>query len=142
MKEGVFDTTKGEDPILGFDSLNHFNPSIDWRKGFITFDTDYKDSSDSSIHYINDFSTATTCESLVGDSRTPSFTYSVNITPLNSPHYLLIFGDEVFREGKDVGENNPISSLNFFHGNVDLPPSSYPDSLEELWVEEAEPEET
>ncbi|MBW0574349.1 hypothetical protein O181_114064 [Austropuccinia psidii MF-1] len=27
----VIDTPKGEDLILGFDFLNHFNPSIDWK---------------------------------------------------------------------------------------------------------------
>ncbi|MBW0488699.1 hypothetical protein O181_028414 [Austropuccinia psidii MF-1] len=31
----VIDTPKEEDLILGFDFLNHFNPSIDWRKGLI-----------------------------------------------------------------------------------------------------------
>ncbi|MBW0486030.1 hypothetical protein O181_025745 [Austropuccinia psidii MF-1] len=39
----VIDNYKGEDLILGFDFLNHFNPSIDWRQGLITFNSDPKD---------------------------------------------------------------------------------------------------
>ncbi|MBW0559953.1 hypothetical protein O181_099668 [Austropuccinia psidii MF-1] len=81
----VIDTPKEEDLILGFDFLNHFDPSIDWRKGLITFN--------------------------------------------------------VFKEIQDVGEDNSVSSLHLFFENMDLPPSSYHDSLEELWDEEEEPEE-
>ncbi|MBW0482411.1 hypothetical protein O181_022126 [Austropuccinia psidii MF-1] len=96
----VIDTPKGEDLILGFDFLNHFNHSIDWRKGLITFDADHKDYSD----------------------------------PSKSFH-------EVFKEIRDVGEDDSLSSLHLFFGNMDLPPSSWHDSLEELWDEEEEPEE-
>ncbi|MBW0508587.1 hypothetical protein O181_048302 [Austropuccinia psidii MF-1] len=39
----VIDTPKGEDLISGFDFLNPFNPSIDWRKGIITFKADNKE---------------------------------------------------------------------------------------------------
>ncbi|MBW0488380.1 hypothetical protein O181_028095 [Austropuccinia psidii MF-1] len=39
----VIDTPKGEDLILGFDFLNHFNPFNDWRQGLITFNADQKD---------------------------------------------------------------------------------------------------
>ncbi|MBW0554623.1 hypothetical protein O181_094338 [Austropuccinia psidii MF-1] len=39
----VIDTPKGEDLILGFDFVNNFNPSIDWKKGPITFNADQKD---------------------------------------------------------------------------------------------------
>ncbi|MBW0512731.1 hypothetical protein O181_052446 [Austropuccinia psidii MF-1] len=42
---------------------------------------------------------------------------------------------------EDVLEDNCISSLLLFHGNVDLPPLSYHGSLEKLWDEEEEPEE-
>ncbi|MBW0528281.1 hypothetical protein O181_067996 [Austropuccinia psidii MF-1] len=42
---------------------------------------------------------------------------------------------------KDFGEDNSISSLQSFNGNVDLPPSFNNDSLEELWDEEEEQEE-
>ncbi|MBW0484313.1 hypothetical protein O181_024028 [Austropuccinia psidii MF-1] len=79
----VIDTTKGDDPILGFEFLNHFNPSIDWRKGLITFDADQKDYYDPSKSFSNDFS-STSFAALVGDSRTPSFPSSTHIPSLNS----------------------------------------------------------
>ncbi|MBW0482590.1 hypothetical protein O181_022305 [Austropuccinia psidii MF-1] len=44
----VIDIPKGEELIFGFDFLNHFNPSIDWRKGLITFNPDQKDYHDTS----------------------------------------------------------------------------------------------
>ncbi|MBW0466149.1 hypothetical protein O181_005864, partial [Austropuccinia psidii MF-1] len=44
----VIYTPKGEDPILGFDFLQHFSPSIDWRKGMITFNAVHKDYYDTS----------------------------------------------------------------------------------------------
>ncbi|MBW0498629.1 hypothetical protein O181_038344 [Austropuccinia psidii MF-1] len=40
-----------------------------------------------------------------------------------------------------LGNNNAVSSLHLFFGNMDLPPSSSNDSLEGLWDEEEEPEE-
>ncbi|MBW0586803.1 hypothetical protein O181_126518, partial [Austropuccinia psidii MF-1] len=54
---------------------------------------------------------------------------------------LPLSGDEVFKEIQDVGEDNSVSSPHLFFGNMDLPPSSYHDSLEELWDKEEEPEE-
>ncbi|MBW0497035.1 hypothetical protein O181_036750 [Austropuccinia psidii MF-1] len=81
----VIDTPKGEDLILGFDFLNNFNPSIDWRQGLITFNADHKDYSDPSKSFCNDFSSAKSCAALVGDSRTPSFPSSVHIPSINSP---------------------------------------------------------
>ncbi|MBW0527802.1 hypothetical protein O181_067517 [Austropuccinia psidii MF-1] len=137
----VIDTPKGEDLILGFDFLNHFNPSIDWRQGLITFNPDHLDYSDPSNSFRNDFSSAKSCAALVGDSRTPSFPSSVHIPSLNSPQSLLSPRAEVFKEIQDVGEDNSVSSLHLLFGNMDLPPSSYHDSLEELWDEEEEPEE-
>ncbi|MBW0576277.1 hypothetical protein O181_115992 [Austropuccinia psidii MF-1] len=137
----VIDTPKGEDLILGFDFLNNFNPSIDWRKRLITFNADYKDYFDPSKSFHNDFSSAKSCAALVGDSRTPSFPSSINIPSINSPQSLPLSGDEVFKEIQDVGEDNYVSSLHLFFGNMDLPSSSYHDSLEELWDEEEEPEE-
>ncbi|MBW0481204.1 hypothetical protein O181_020919 [Austropuccinia psidii MF-1] len=44
-------------------------------------------------------------------------------------------------EIKDVQEDNPVSSLYLLLWNLELPPTSYPDSLEELLDEEEEPEE-
>ncbi|MBW0483946.1 hypothetical protein O181_023661 [Austropuccinia psidii MF-1] len=107
----------------------------------ITFNSDYKDSSNSSIPLSNDFSSAKKCSDLVGYSITPAFKTSVHIPSPNSHYSLLSSRDEVLIEIKDVGEDNSISSLHLFHGNADLPPSSYHDSLEELWDGEEEPKE-
>ncbi|MBW0527610.1 hypothetical protein O181_067325 [Austropuccinia psidii MF-1] len=54
----VIDTPKVEDLILGFDFLNHFNPSIDWKQGLITFNAGQKDYYDPSNSFSNDFSSA------------------------------------------------------------------------------------
>ncbi|MBW0490280.1 hypothetical protein O181_029995 [Austropuccinia psidii MF-1] len=67
----VIDTPQGEDLILCFDFLNHFNTSIDWRKGLITFNSDHKDYYDPSKYFSNDLSSSKSCAALVGDSRTP-----------------------------------------------------------------------
>ncbi|MBW0568359.1 hypothetical protein O181_108074 [Austropuccinia psidii MF-1] len=137
----VIDTPNGEDLILGFDFINHFNPSIDWKQGLITFNAYQKDYYDPSDSFSNDFSSAKSCATLVGDSRTPSFPSSVHIPSLTYHHLLLSSRDEVFKEIQDVGEDDSVSSLHLFLGNMDLLPSSYHDSLEELWDEEEEPEE-
>ncbi|MBW0525083.1 hypothetical protein O181_064798 [Austropuccinia psidii MF-1] len=137
----VIDTTKGEEFKLGSDFLNYFNPSIDWKQGLITFNSDKKDYYNPSKSFSNDFSSSKSCAALVGDSRTPSFGYSVHIPSINSHQSLLSSRDEVFKEIQDSGEDNSVSSLHLFFGNMDLPPSSYHDSLEELWDEEEEPEE-
>ncbi|MBW0588404.1 hypothetical protein O181_128119 [Austropuccinia psidii MF-1] len=118
----VIDTPKGEDLILGFDFLNHFNPSIDWRQGLITFNAYQKDYSDPSKSFSKDFSSAKSCAALVGDSRTPSFPSSIHIASLNSHQSLLSSRDEVFKEIQDVGEDNSVSSLHLFFRNMDLPP--------------------
>ncbi|MBW0560521.1 hypothetical protein O181_100236 [Austropuccinia psidii MF-1] len=137
----VIDTPKGEDLILGFDFLNHFNPSIDSRQGLITFNADQKDYSDPYNSFCNDFSSAKSFAALVGDFRTPSFPSSFHIPSINSPQSIPLSGDEVFKEIQDVEEDNSVSLLHLFFENMDLPPSSYHDSLEELWDEEEEPEE-
>ncbi|MBW0526788.1 hypothetical protein O181_066503 [Austropuccinia psidii MF-1] len=137
----VIDTPKGEDLLLGFDFLNHFNPSIDWSQGMITFNAYHKDCYDPSKLFSNDVSYAKSCAALAGDSRAPSFPSSFHIPSLNLHQSLLSSRDEVFKEIQDVGEDNSVSSLHLFFGNMDLPPSSYHDSLEELWDEEEEPEE-
>ncbi|MBW0488625.1 hypothetical protein O181_028340 [Austropuccinia psidii MF-1] len=137
----VNDTPKGEDLIVGFDSLNHFNPSIDWRQGLITFNADHKDYYDPSQSFNNDFSSSKSCVALGGYSRTPSIPSSFHIPSLNSHQSLLFSRDEVLKQIQDVGENNSVSLFHLFFGNMDLPPSSYHDSLQELWDEEEEPEE-
>ncbi|MBW0505449.1 hypothetical protein O181_045164 [Austropuccinia psidii MF-1] len=118
----VIDTPKGGDLILGSDFLNHFNTSIAWRKVLITFNYYHKDYYDPSKSFSNDFSSAKSCAALVGDSRTPSFTSSVHIPSLNPHQSLLSSRDEVFKEIKDVGQDNSVSSLHLFLGNMDLPP--------------------
>ncbi|MBW0478439.1 hypothetical protein O181_018154 [Austropuccinia psidii MF-1] len=137
----VIDTPKGEDLILGFDYLNHFNTSIDWRQGLITFNADHKDYYYPLKSLSNAFSSSKSCAALVGDSRTPSFPSSVHIPSLNSYQSLLSSIDEVFKYIQDVGEYNSVSSIHLFFGNMDLPPSSYHESLEEFWDEEEDPEE-
>ncbi|MBW0469738.1 hypothetical protein O181_009453 [Austropuccinia psidii MF-1] len=132
---------EGEVSILGFDLLSHFNPSIDWRWGLITCNSDDKDYYYPSQSSSNDIPSAKSCAALFGYSRTPSFLSSVHIPSLNSHQSLLSSRAEVFKEIQDVGEDNSVSSLHLFPGNVDLPPASYHDSLEVLWGEEEEPEE-
>ncbi|MBW0526554.1 hypothetical protein O181_066269 [Austropuccinia psidii MF-1] len=137
----VIDTPKEEDLILGFDFLDRFNPSIDWKQGLITFNADKKDYYYPSKPFSSYFSSSKLCADLVGDSRTPSLPSSAHIPSLSSLNSLLSSRDEVFKEIQDVGEDNSVSSLHIFFENMDLPPSSYHDSLEELWDEEEEPEE-
>ncbi|MBW0482146.1 hypothetical protein O181_021861 [Austropuccinia psidii MF-1] len=137
----VIDTPKGEDLILDFDFLNHFNTSIDWKKALITFNADQKDYYNLSNSFSHELSFAKSCAALVGDSRTPSIPSSVHIPSLNSHQSLTSSKYEVFKEIQDVGVDNSVSSLHLFFGNMDLPPSSYHDSLEDLWDEEEDPEE-
>ncbi|MBW0544086.1 hypothetical protein O181_083801 [Austropuccinia psidii MF-1] len=111
------------------------------RQGLINFNSDHKDYHHPSKSFSNDFSSAKSCAALVVDSRTPSFPSSVHIPSLNFHQSLLPSRDEVFKEIQDVGDDNSVSSLHLFFGNMDLPPSSYHDSLEQLWDEEEEPEE-
>ncbi|MBW0485552.1 hypothetical protein O181_025267 [Austropuccinia psidii MF-1] len=137
----VIDTPMGEDLILGFYFLNHFNPSIYRRQGLITFNADHKDYYDPSKSFSNDISSSKSCAALLGDSRKPLFPSSVHIPSLHSHMSLLSSTNGFFKEIQDVGEDNSVSSLHLFFGNMDLPPSSYNDSLEELLDEEEEPEE-
>ncbi|MBW0498438.1 hypothetical protein O181_038153 [Austropuccinia psidii MF-1] len=100
----VIDTPKGEDLILGFDFLNHSNPSIDWRQGLVTFNDDHKGYYDPSKSFSNDFPSAKSCGTLVGDCRTTSFPSSVHIPSLIFHQSLLSSRDKVFKEIQDVGE--------------------------------------
>ncbi|MBW0464912.1 hypothetical protein O181_004627 [Austropuccinia psidii MF-1] len=102
---------------------------------------DHKDYHDPLKSFFNDFSSAKSCAALVGDSRKPLFPSSVHIPSLIYHHSLLSSRDEVFKDIQHVGEYNSASSLHLFFGNMDLSPSSYHDSLKELWDEEEEPEE-
>ncbi|MBW0464605.1 hypothetical protein O181_004320 [Austropuccinia psidii MF-1] len=61
----VIDTPQRKELILGFDFLNHFNPSTYWRLGTISFKNHYKASNYSLIPLINDFYTVTTSAALI-----------------------------------------------------------------------------
>ncbi|MBW0552884.1 hypothetical protein O181_092599 [Austropuccinia psidii MF-1] len=137
----VIDTPKGGDLILGFDFFNHFNPSIDWMQGLISFNSDHNNYYDPSKSFSNDFYSAKSCAALVRDSRTPSCSSSFHILLLNCHQSLLSSRNEVFKGIQDVGKDKSVSSFHPFFGNMDLPPSSYHDSLEEFWDEEEESEE-
>ncbi|MBW0503089.1 hypothetical protein O181_042804 [Austropuccinia psidii MF-1] len=137
----VSDTPKGETLMMGFDFINHFNPSITWRKGLITFNADHKDYYDPFNSFSNDFPSEILCAAMVGESKTPSFIYFFHIPSLDSHKSLLSSRDEVFKEIQDVGEDNYVSSLHLFFWKMNLPPSSYHNSLKELWDEEEAPEE-
>ncbi|MBW0490095.1 hypothetical protein O181_029810 [Austropuccinia psidii MF-1] len=105
------------------------------RQGLITFNADHKDYSDPSKSFRNDVSSAKSCAALVDDPGPPLFPSSVHIPSINPSQSIPLSGDEVFKEIQDVGEDNSVSSLYLCFGNMDLPPSYYHDSLEELWDE-------
>ncbi|MBW0518022.1 hypothetical protein O181_057737 [Austropuccinia psidii MF-1] len=127
---------KGEDLIFVYDFLYHFNPIIDWKSGLITYDSSGIKSSAS-----NALDTSVNSVALVGELKTPSLPSSVHIPSIIPSQSLLKSRDEVFKEIKDIGEDVAISSLHYFHGDMDLPPLSFHSSLEEQWDEEKEPEE-
>ncbi|MBW0528469.1 hypothetical protein O181_068184 [Austropuccinia psidii MF-1] len=132
---------KGEDLILDYDFLYHFNPIIGWKNGLITYDSSHKDSSGIKSSASNALATAVNSVALVCELKTPSLPSSVHIPPIIPSQSLLPLRDEVFKEIKDVGEDVAISSLHLFQGDMDLPPLSFHASLEEQWDEEEEPEE-
>ncbi|MBW0500311.1 hypothetical protein O181_040026 [Austropuccinia psidii MF-1] len=80
----VIHTPKGDDLILFFNFLNHFNLSIDLRKGLLTCNPDHKYYHDPSNSSSKDSFSANTCSALVYDSRTPLFPTSFHIPSLNS----------------------------------------------------------
>ncbi|MBW0570697.1 hypothetical protein O181_110412 [Austropuccinia psidii MF-1] len=108
---------------------------------FVTHHTEYMDYRDPSNSFHTASSSAKSCAALVGDSQTPSLPSSVHIPSVNLHQSLLLSVAEGFKEIQDFGEDNSVSSCHLFFGNMDLPPSSYHDSLKELWEEEEEPEE-
>ncbi|MBW0474760.1 hypothetical protein O181_014475 [Austropuccinia psidii MF-1] len=125
------DSPKGEDLILVYDFLDHFNPIIDWKNELITYDSGHKDSSGITSSTSNDFATAVNSVALVGKLKTPSLPPSFHIAPIIPSQSLLPSRDEVFKEIKYVGEDVAISSLHLFQGGMDLPPLSFHTSLEE-----------
>ncbi|MBW0495817.1 hypothetical protein O181_035532 [Austropuccinia psidii MF-1] len=136
----ILDSPKGEELILGYDFLYHFNPIVDWRNGFITYDFNHKDSSGINSSTSNDFATSVRSVALVGELKTPSLP-PVHIPSIIHSQSLLKSRDEVFKEIGDAGEDAYISSLHLFQGDMELSPLSFHASLEEKWDEEEEPEE-
>ncbi|MBW0550083.1 hypothetical protein O181_089798 [Austropuccinia psidii MF-1] len=63
----IKDSPEGEDLILGYDFLYHFNPILDWKNGLITYDSSGIKSSAS-----NALATAASSVALVGELKTPS----------------------------------------------------------------------
>ncbi|MBW0574972.1 hypothetical protein O181_114687 [Austropuccinia psidii MF-1] len=137
----IIDSPKGEDLILGYDFLYHFNPIIDWKNGLITYDSSNKDSSGINYSTSNDLATAVNSVALVGELKTPSIPSSVHIPSIMPSQSLLLSRDEVFKEIKYVGGDVDISSLHLFQGDMNLPPLSFHASLEEQWDEKEDPEE-
>ncbi|MBW0498496.1 hypothetical protein O181_038211 [Austropuccinia psidii MF-1] len=131
---------KGEDPILGYDFLYHFNPIIDCKNGLITYEYSHKDSSGIKSSASNTLATTFNSVALVGELKTPSLPSSVHTPSIIPSQSLLKSRDEVFKEIKDVGGDVAIYSLHLFQGDMDLPPLSFHASLEEQWDEEEDPE--
>ncbi|MBW0480330.1 hypothetical protein O181_020045 [Austropuccinia psidii MF-1] len=90
----------------------------------------------------NDSDTSVSNVALAAKLKTPSLPPSVHIPPIISSHSLLPSRDELFKEIKDFGEDFAIYSLHLFQGDMDLPPLSFHDSLEERWDEGEDPEGT
>ncbi|MBW0519544.1 hypothetical protein O181_059259 [Austropuccinia psidii MF-1] len=70
---------KGEDLILGYDFLYHFDPIIHWKNGLITYDSNHKDSSGLNSSTSNDLAIDFNSFALVGELKTPSLPSSVHI---------------------------------------------------------------
>ncbi|MBW0460355.1 hypothetical protein O181_000070 [Austropuccinia psidii MF-1] len=132
----IIDSPKGEDLILHYYFLYHFNPIIYFKNGLITYDSSQKDYSGIIPSTSDDPATAVNSVALVGDSKTPSLPFSILNPPIILSHSLLPSRDEVLKEIKDFGEDVAISSLHLFQGNLELPSLSFHGPLEENWDEE------
>ncbi|MBW0552558.1 hypothetical protein O181_092273 [Austropuccinia psidii MF-1] len=138
----MINSPKGEESILGYDFLYHFNPIIDWKNRLITYDSSHKDSSGINSSTSNDLATSVNSVALVGELETPSLPSSVHIPSIIPSQSLLQSRDEVFQDIKDVGEDVAISALHVFQGDMDFPPLSFNSSLEEQCDEEGEPKKS
>ncbi|MBW0556378.1 hypothetical protein O181_096093, partial [Austropuccinia psidii MF-1] len=96
---------KGEDLILGYAFLYHFNPIIDWKNGLITYYSIHQDSSGIKSSATNALATAVNSFALVGELKKPSLLSSVNSPSIMPSQSLLKSRNEVFKEMKDVGED-------------------------------------
>ncbi|MBW0543635.1 hypothetical protein O181_083350 [Austropuccinia psidii MF-1] len=77
----IIDSPKGEDFILCYDCLYHFNPIINWINGLITYDSINKDSSGTIPSTSNYFSTPISIVALVSEIKIPSLP-PVHIPPI------------------------------------------------------------
>ncbi|MBW0569309.1 hypothetical protein O181_109024 [Austropuccinia psidii MF-1] len=127
----IIDSPKGEDLILGYDFLYHFNPIFYHKNGLITYYSSHKDSSGIKSSVSDALATAVNSVSLVGELKTHSLPSSVHIPSIIPAQSVLKSRDEVFKEIKDVGDDIAIYSLHLFQGELDLPPLSFHASLEE-----------
>ncbi|MBW0580423.1 hypothetical protein O181_120138 [Austropuccinia psidii MF-1] len=109
-------SAKREDLILGYDFLYHFNLTIDWQNGFITYESSHKDSSGSKSSSSNALATAVNSVALVGQLKTPSLPSSVHIPSIIPSQSLLQSTDGVFKNIKPLGEDIAISLLHLFQG--------------------------
>ncbi|MBW0561766.1 hypothetical protein O181_101481 [Austropuccinia psidii MF-1] len=82
----IIDSPKGEDMILGYDFLYHFNPIINWKNGLMTYDYSKKGSSGIKSSASNALATSVNCVALVGELKTP---------PLPSFHLSHYFNQEM-----------------------------------------------
>ncbi|MBW0593296.1 hypothetical protein O181_133011 [Austropuccinia psidii MF-1] len=122
--------------VVDFPSFSSYEcPIIDWRNGFITYDSSGINTSTS-----NDLDTSVNSVALVGKLKTTLLPSSVHIPLILPSQSLLPSKDEVFKEIKDLGEDVAISSLHLFQGDMDPPHSSFHASLEEKWDDEEDPE--
>ncbi|MBW0490581.1 hypothetical protein O181_030296 [Austropuccinia psidii MF-1] len=99
----IIDSPKGEDLILGYDFLYHFNPIIDWKNGYLTYDSIHKDSGGIKSSASNDLATAVNIVALVGEIKTPALP-SVHIPSIMPSQSLLKSRDEIFKDIKDLDE--------------------------------------
>ncbi|MBW0472496.1 hypothetical protein O181_012211 [Austropuccinia psidii MF-1] len=99
----IIDSPEGEDCIMGYYFLYHFNPIIDCENGLITYYSSHKDSSCINASTRNKFSIAVNCVALVGELKTPSLPSSVHISPIIPFQSRFPSRDEVFKEVKDFG---------------------------------------
>ncbi|MBW0485593.1 hypothetical protein O181_025308 [Austropuccinia psidii MF-1] len=94
----MINSPKGEDLILGYDFLYHFNPIIDWKNGLITYYPSCKGSSGINSSTSNDLATAVNSVALVGELKTPSLPSYVHIPSIIPSQSLLLLRDKVLKE--------------------------------------------
>ncbi|MBW0530725.1 hypothetical protein O181_070440 [Austropuccinia psidii MF-1] len=74
----MIDLPRGEDMILGYDFIHHYNLIIDWKNGLITYESSHKDSSGIKSSASNALGTTVNSVALVGELKTPSLLSSAH----------------------------------------------------------------